>query len=560
MPTIRIPNPGIDETVIHPSVVAIVDQVLEALRLKKVVQDIRYTSYSGDFRVPHSGITDKDSNYATFAGSNRIWVEVDTDKDPNLWSTSRPDVADAHPYFFDQNLGVSLIPFMTQVVSKIKIRFTSHNRDSARQTYESLTSRLGALKEGIQHTVNYAVAPHPLVLQLLNDVWIRRELTAGYGQDFVPYVREHSSMQLAEVFDKMDENHELVYKSRLGRVNGRFVLGQLPDKPTYEADGSVWEFMVEYTTNFDVPSELIVDYPIMVHNEYMPGEYLEILHDKRDIRDAPFKLSKSQAVAMLTEFGRHQELGLVQDRWIKIPHFDDWIPEITPRDTATVFSALLRASGEDEQLLFNLRDLGTFNIAKEVLDFIQEEDYGNITQIYKSFFYIHLYAGNEMLDGEALRCDKDLNIYATKALDPRVLNRVRFSMVVDINLLNSEVKDRIWKHKKCLASVITAINEKVRDHSEFFNRFAMRNWEPWMLNPVWAVLTGIRPTTSLGDEAAVDYLLQGYRPDNKIIGQPTLPPGFSIPEDYVKEIRNSYQGPRMVQLGYIIEAKENPCQ
>ncbi len=189
---------------------------------------------------------------------------------------------------------------------------------------------------------------------------------------------------------------------------------------------------------------------------------------KRNTNDAPSKLSRTQVAASLTEFGHHQGLNLVQDRWIRIPSFDDWTPDLIPRDTATIFTALLKVTGEENQLLFNLRDLGTFNISKNVLDFIEKEDYENITKIYESFFYIHLYSGEEMKEGDSLRCDKDLNIYATRPLDPRKMNRVRFSMMVDINLLSFEVRDRLWGDKDCLKSVICTINEKVRDHSDFF--------------------------------------------------------------------------------------------
>ena len=161
-----------------------------------------------------------------------------------------------------------------------------------------------------------------------------------------------------------------------------------------------------------------------------------------------------------------------------------------------------------------------------------------------------------MKEGDSLRCDKDLNIYATRPLDPRKMNRVRFSMVVDINLLSFEVRDRLWGDKDCLKSVICTINEKVRDHSDFFNGTILKQWEPWMLNPIWYVLTGIRPVTSLGDESSIELLLGEYSAPYKGAPQSKLPPGFSIPEDYAAFIKNRNLSPRTLQFGYIVESKE----
>lgn len=360
MPLIHIPNPGIQETMIHPSNVAIVDQVLDFLRLKDV-QDIRYVTHAGVVRNPGTGLTEQRGDYASFGGTNRVVVEVEEDTDPDNFVISRPDVVDTEPLFFDRELQVGVFPFMVGHVTTIKILFSTHSRDTARQTRDLMKSRIGALEDGIQHKLDFSVGVNLSLLCLLQDIWVKRETRAGYGETFQQYIANHSSSSITTVSDASGFHTSLVFKRRMNRVNGYFMIQTLPEKERYEGDKAIWEFAIEYKVNYDVPETMQVSYPIMVHQQALNPIFLNMGGRAKDIRDGQANKSLSQHAAGLVEFGKASGNNLVQDMYYNIPAADTFEPKITPRNTATIFIALLSITDDKNEPLLNLGDLGTLH-------------------------------------------------------------------------------------------------------------------------------------------------------------------------------------------------------
>lgn len=598
MPTLRIPNPGIQETVVRPTTVAITDQVLEFLKLNNTVSDIRYITHSGDVRMPTSAVGERSGDYASFSGTNRAWVEVEEDIFTDGWSIGRPDVIDTTPLFFDRSLQVALYPFMESSQTTLKIRFTSHNRDTMRQTRDSLASRIATLQDGIQHTVDFSIGIHDIVLRLLQDVWIKRETNAGYGDDFLPYLLNHSSASLTTASDASGQKLDMVFKRRMTRINGYFQVSSIPEKPSYQEDGSVWEFSVEYKVNYDIPTQMHVRYPIMVHNQYLDPVFLRHLERNKDIRDKQNNLSLSQAAAGLVEFGRAEGSNLVQDRYFNIPSIDHFEPSITPLNTATVFIALLKITEDNTIPLLNLDQLGTICLDSDILKFLREVESPFITQIFKSFFYIHLYEDHRLMEPDTLRCDEKLNVYSTIPLKPRKTYRIRLSMIADITVLSIEAFQRLWDYPEALMKIINSINEAVRNGTDFFDMAKKRKWEPWMVSPIWQILCGVRvppqmtiyrdPATGAypqntgpgkstgggrpgggrpgggrypgdnspgGTTSSDDFWGGGYKPP--IRPNHNLPPEFQVPSDILAKGRLNNLGMRTVQIqGIVVYNKE----
>ena len=575
MPTLRITNPGIQETVVRPTTVAITDQVLSFLRLNNTVKDIRYITHSGDVRMPTSAVGERAGDYASFSGTNRAWVEVEEDIFTDGWSIGRPDVIDTEALFFDRNLQVALYPFMESSQTTLKIRFTSHNRDTMRQTRDSLASRIASLQDGIQHTVDFSIGIHDVVLRLLQDVWIKRETKYGYGDDFIPYIKNNSSSSLTTVSDASGTKLDLVFKRRMSRINGYFQVSSIPERPSYQEDGSVWEFSIEYKVNYDIATQMHVRYPIMVHNQYLNPIFLNHLERNKDIRDHQSNLSLSQVASRLVEFGRAEGMNLVQDRYFNIPTIDQFEPPLTPLNTATIFIALLTVTEKFDKPLLNLGQLGTIFIDTDILNFLKGVEYPFITQLFKSFFYIHLYEDSRLMEPETLRCDEKLNVYSTRALNPRKTYRVRLGIVADITTLDIEVFERLWGYPDALIKIINAINEAVRDGTDFFKMTKKRKWEPWMISPIWQILNGVRPApqapiyrdastgTYNNGTGGDDFWGNNYVPPTSpngpghSQGNPRLPIEFQVPAEIIEKGRLNNLGMRTVQIqGIVVYNKE----
>lgn len=566
MPNIQIANTGVRESVIRPTLVAVTDQVLSFLGLKEEVKDIRYITHSGDVRMPSSGLTERSNDYASFSGTNRAWVEIDDDIFKDGWAVGRPEVIDAQPLFMDRKLGVAIHPYMESNQATIKIRFNTHSYDSARQTREALASRVASLQDGIQHTVDFSIVMHEFLLYLLQDIWLKRELVAGYGDTFQEYVRDHSSTGLATVSEASGQETSLVFKRRMGRINGYFIISEIPDKPVYQEDGSLWEFSVEYRVNYDVPNKMQVRYPIMVHNQYLHRAFLQGLERQTDIRDSQQNLSLSQAAASILEFGKAEGNNLLQDMWFCIPSIDQFEPKTTPRNTATVFIALLSINTDKSIPLLNLCDLGTIDLDPNIIDYMKKVEHPFMNQLFKSFFYVHLYEDGRMREPETLVCDKDLNVFTTVDLDPRKTYRVRLCMAADILVLPIESFERLWAFPKALVNVISSINESVRHHTDFFTMHHRGKWQPWMLGPLWNILIGRTPppqTQHYIDPETGQYLeTENFNPskdpnsgsdkDKYLDLDPKDRDSFNVPAELIGSHRSGVNGQRTVQVQSLI--------
>lgn len=555
MPTLRIGTPAIHETIIRPTTVAITDQVIEFLRLKKTIEDIRYVTHSGDVRMPSSGIGERANDYASFSGTNRAWVEVEEEMDEGMWATSRPDKLDTQPLFVDSALGVSLRPFMTSTTTTLKFRFTSHNRDTLVQTRNHLSSRIASLEDGIQHTVQFAIGIHEVILRLLNDIWAKRETKAGYGEDFIPYVKAHSSSSLTTVSEASGDKLSMVFQRTMGRVNGYFVVAPIPNKPAYQETGSIWEWELEYKVVYDVPTQMFVTYPIMVHNQYINPIFLSHVQKKRDIRDRHSELSLTQVSTHLVEFGRAEGNNLVQDRFIRIPHFDDFEPEITLRNSATIVMALLSIDSDNSKPLLNLTEMGDVYLEPAVLEFFRRGEHRFITKPFQSFFALSLYEGDSLQEPETLVCDENLNVFSTRSLDPRKVYHFRLSLIADFLSVEDVAVTRTWRYPEVIDIVVRSSNEAIRDLTDNFQMATRRKWEPWMLGPAWKAFTGKTPhwyDTSYFDPVTGVYeahdLTSSYIATKPIMVNGKELPGFNIPQEVIERYKGNVHTQRLVQV------------
>lgn len=491
MPVIRATTPGIRETAMRPITVTMVDDVIRFLRLKELVKDIRYLTHTGDVRMPSSAITERSNDYATFSGTDRAWVETEEIIQENNWATSRPDRYDQPPMFYDEVLDVGVTPLLQTVESVIKVRINSHARDTIEQLHRRLSIRLATVNEGLQHTSNMSAQIHPAAQRLLKEVHSKRESRRGYGDSYLDYLYKYTHDGLTHVSEASGTQIDPVIKYRLSRINGRFQVAPLPEKPSYQDNGSIWELQLEYKADYDIPAAVILTYPIMIHNQYLGEDFIGHLERETDLRDKQLRHSSTQTYTYPFEFGKVSGLNLVQDKYINIPRIDHWEPPIAPVNTATVFTALLQQDDQDSRLLLNLKELGDVYLSPELIKFMSDSEHRYMSQPYTSVFYCNLYEGSYMRGPGSLRIDKDLNVYALEPLDVREIYRLRLGLCVDTKMLSRGALDRMWDHEEAMITLLKAINTAVLRASEVFTGNARGNIQPWMVSPMWRAAWGV---------------------------------------------------------------------
>ena len=346
MPNVSIVLPNVDESVFRPLIADLTSQIQELTNLN-FVEDIRFLNYNGSVQTPDSSVTDLKSRYASFSGQNRIWIEAEEDYNPEGWSSSVIEREEHWPLFVDSQLGVNIAPILIPSNVTLKFKFSTNSRDEARKWRDDIAMRLAQLRDGYQHTLTFNINLPTAIWELVSDIWEAREKIKGYNQPLDEYIKEHSDSDLTIVSNALGHHRTFAFKRRMARINGRFDISPLPEKPTYEEAGGIWECSIAYKITYDRPLGCRIRYPIMVHNQFLSDKYIMETNVNQNMNDKQKKLSMS--MFDFSQFESYQLNGYncSQDAFIQIPSIDDYVYRVTPKGTATVLLGLLQIEKEE---------------------------------------------------------------------------------------------------------------------------------------------------------------------------------------------------------------------
>ena len=492
MPNVTLPLPNIENTVTHAAVADLAEQVQKLLELG-YVNELVFVDSQGNTATPSSfkGVKNvPNDRYARYGGNSRLWIEATEETNVSGWTTMVIERDENYPFFIDSEVGVNIQPVPLPTDLTLKIKFRTPNRDEAVRWRDSLISRLARVMEGVQHTLTFSMNLSPATWNLLHEIYCLREEKAPYGQTFLEYLQSKSSPDLTLVSEASGEQTNLSFRRRLGRVNGKFKVSPLPERPTYNSDGGVWECMIEYTVTYDKPIQCRVRYPIMVHNNFLPDKYIVSSNTDPNPYNHKRNLSLSQQALLGFEYNLNG-YNCSQDAFIQIPSIDDFIPQVITKGTATILMVLLRLESPTDRKLFNLKELGSVVLDPDILEFLQKSEYSYLNQPFKSFFGVNLYRDQDLVRPDSLYVDKDLNVMSVEDLDLRKSYRVRLNLVVDTCLLPHTCHDRLNAYPKALIKYVRAVNEAVRHNVDFVRYTTHYNLQPWMLSTLWRLLNGM---------------------------------------------------------------------
>jgi hypothetical protein len=505
MPNVVVPLPNIDATVTHAMVADLALQVKKLLELD-YVKEMVFVDDSGTSVTPSSfhGVTNVDNNrYARFSGNSRLWIEAREETNVEGWSTMVVEREEFPPVFHDQALDVLVCPVPVSTDLVLKFVFRTPSRDEATRWLSSLTARLARVQEGMQHTLTHSMNLPPAIWNLLIEVYNCRETKAPYEDDFFEYIKANCSTDLTLVSEASGEMTNLSFIRRLSRVNGRFVVSPLPERPSFQKDEAVWECTMEYKVTYDKPISCRVRYPIVVHNSFLPAKYIQESMSNISSNFYDKTVDRSLGQQALSEFEGYQINGYRarQDAYLHIPTIDDFIPRVNIRGTATIALVMVQLDDPPNPVLFNLAELGEANIHSDVLDFLRAGEHQYLNQSFKSFFGVCLYRGQDLTHPSTLEVDANLDVRCTENLDLRQTYRVRFYMVVDPCLVPFDAQDRLNNHPRALALYVRAVNEALRNKVDFVQG---RPLAPWQLSALWRLLNGMgsHPTMPFGSESS----------------------------------------------------------
>ena len=494
MPVHLLSLPDVEQSVSRPVIYAIIDQIFDITKMSKETR-INYAGKNGTLGTPGTTL-DEQSKEAIFANDRYTFVDVDETYQPGALQETHLFSHEHRAIFIDAETEVTLRPIYLTSDVVIQIRYHANSETEARRWYADMALKASMGRDCNLHTVSYKYSiPFPFV-GLLEDIWKLREATAPYGESFKEYITNHASPRLTLFANRAGEKAMLGVSETQTRIIGLFDIQGIPELPVRESSTGSWEITFSYKFSYQRPDAVMVEYPIAVHNSFIPRGYL----DESVKEDDPSKREtyNSKSYEALSAF--ECDKTMVQTRpslpYFRIPAFDDFTIPCPLQGMATIFTALCFLD-DGRQDLLNLAELGDIVIDSDILAFIKAEA-PYITDEYKSLFHVEVYRNNANLPKETFTVDSNLNIKFTAPMDPRFKYRVRLACVVRINMLQWSSIERLGNYPKAAVKLLSSMNELLRLNPDFVYLGDLPHLEEWHLTYLYWVLTGRQkaPTSS----------------------------------------------------------------
>lgn len=434
MPTIMLPLPEVQESVIRPIVYSVVDDI-------KKITNINIPTpiyFPGDVKKMHqSGSTvDGDNRDPVLASQRQLYVEAEDNYADDYIATVGALYNPEHPpIFVDPILGVTIVPIYVTSTIKIQLRFKTQSKTEATKWRDDIIVKTSRSRVQNMHIVTYHYSMPEIIEDILYAVYERREKIEGYGQSASEYLISNATSRLTLIGDIANKTKILAIKERQTRIMGMFDFDIAPDKNERDENTGTWIATMSYSFNYSRPTEISIQYPVIVHNQLMPEKYTMCVFDNPSMDRSMYRQSQSlYALSMFESMSILDNSQAVKPVY-HVPEFDLFEPKTVPYGTETIFIALCCLDLPNKRHLLNLNHIDPFVISKPVMDYISGGGYLKITKLYRSIYQLQLYKDNELYVYDVLECDSLGNVVSTVDLSPRHTYRVRFSVVTDLTLV-----------------------------------------------------------------------------------------------------------------------------
>jgi uncharacterized membrane protein YgcG len=435
MPTVNITIPEGDQCIGRPVMTAVVNQLQEIV---KITQDAK-VYYPGDTRTMYqAGSTlDDPARDPALATGRYLFITVDEHYYDESIYTTAVNQPEQIPIFHDPLLGVTITPIYATSAVTIEVHYRTSSKTEARRWRDDFRMKISQYRDVNLHTLTYHYPLPKEFIELLKVIYAAREKIEGYGDNLKTWVFGNASTRLTLASNLTDTAEELVIGERQTRVQGYFDFEALPDEPEREEGPGTWAIKFSYRFSYERPLGCCMRYPVMVHNQLLPPEYVTFTNQAYNLDNIP--LSYPISLRAMSEFELQNQGNKILSRlpYVPLPLFDDYVlnSENTWPGTRSIFIALCELALPDKRTLLNLEDLGPIVIDPRIVAFLKATETPYLCQIYWSLFNISLYRGEDLYTRTSLTCSSDLTITAGEDLDPRQNWRVRFSIITDPSLL-----------------------------------------------------------------------------------------------------------------------------
>lgn len=463
MPRVATRLPESEDAILRPVAFAVLRQLAGVLSLPQNI-DVLFPGGVEEAMMTGSELGYK-GQHTKFHNTERLKVGVTEEIDEHTILNTAVYQQENIPIFLDPKLGVSLYPIYGQTTMVFQITYRAPNRTSAKQFLDELRVRHSAWRAENLHELIYHYSLPAEYLHLLKHIHELRENVAGYGDEFSDWVRQNLVHNATNLTTVIGTQQQLSIAETQSRPLGAFDFNALPQPEEKDNDNGAWIINFQYSVIFDKVIGVAAQYPLAVHGQLLDDTWYSTPRASGNFIDPNKRLERgSYSRQALDHFARLTQCNKVCTvDGLRYPEFDEWEPRYVRPNTSTLLLVMLGIDPDNPREILNLEEIPDFGFQEDVLAYIKRE-YSHLPHYGGSAVHISLYSGDDPLSDDWLEVDENLNVIATRDLDPRLNYHLRIALVNDLLSLDGSVTEKLrLDGKACLAILSTLQWTMLRD-------------------------------------------------------------------------------------------------
>lgn len=449
----------VQKNITRPVVNAVARNYYELLGLDAANMSVRYEGDGGAIITPGSSIDDK--TQVRLPTDKRLEIDYEEEYDEAFIRSTPVHRAESPYIFFDPTTKVVVRPVRQMIRSTITIRVFGADKQQVGillRKYKTLISRD---VDQLGHKLSYSYDVPPPILNLLIDVYKLRENLSGYMENldtwfnkcFVPNRVTAYSLDAKNPVCKIAE-------SSINAVS-YFINGDEIPKKEKENEAGGWYAELQIGFYWERPESMVVEYPIRVHNQFLPPQYLLIDEYKANLGDQ-YKdpLYYHYPLNGTNEYGRG---GLRQSllsrfgydfrgsrsnyafKGVQDPIYFDWIEPILDgpyRGYQTFVREIVIKDQNDPTYITDLGEFHHYELGEHAKEYLKGT-LDTLNDARQNVFSLALYLDGELINQSRLQIRSNGELHLDRPIDDRENFTLLYLICNDPSLLSDGAKEEL---------------------------------------------------------------------------------------------------------------------
>ena len=427
-----VETPNIEENIARQVVYEIVRDICGRIGISEdMARAVRFIGSGNALPIKGSTLDDR-GQLGRLPGDEYITISHEEEYDENYAMSVATFQPETPPVFLDRNLGVILKPVYQRIKNTITIKLVAADKTSADNITSTLKRRFSQRAMEQTHVVNYSWPIPDTLLAIMLEVHRLREANRGYGEDYPHWLKRCFVKRMSVVTAQDGLQARFVIRERQLQVQGWPEFTDQPPKQQRETDVGTWSVEFSYLFSYDRVESMVIQYPIMVHNQLMTNRYYDtfVAEDYRHV----LRFYTSSMQASIPNLGIPSGLEtLIRQGAVNVPAFDRWSPNVTPGRYTNALNIMLQVDPANPRALLSLTQLGDWDFLPDVIRYLRQRPH-SIVAPFQNLFNVQLYRNNSLLDVSRIIVSEDLDLHYSEDLDERYVYHLSINMLNDIRL------------------------------------------------------------------------------------------------------------------------------